>query len=58
MGGGGRVRKITCPDCAGTGYIKIEDEIEPCVTCHANGYLLYVEESEAYGDDCKKGECE
>jgi DnaJ-class molecular chaperone len=52
------MKKITCTDCAGRGHIKIEDTIEPCLTCHANGYLLYVEESEAYGQDCRKGECE
>jgi DnaJ-class molecular chaperone len=52
------VKKVICTDCAGRGHIKIEDTIEPCVTCHANGYLLYVEESEAYGDDCKGGTCE
>lgn len=52
------MRKITCPDCKGHGYHLIEDTAEPCQGCHANGYLIYVEEGEAYGNDCKGGTCE
>ena len=52
------MKKITCPDCRGSGHFLIEDTMEPCQACHANGYLIYVEEDEAYGNDCKGGVCE
>ena len=56
--GGHRVKKITCEDCKGGGHIKIENTIEPCASCNANGYHIYIEEEEAFGNDCKKGQCD
>ena len=52
------MKKVICQDCNGRGHITIDDIIEPCQSCYANGYLTYVEESDAYGKDCKRGECE
>jgi DnaJ-class molecular chaperone len=52
------MKKIICSECIGRGYIKIEDIHEHCQVCKGNGYLLYAEEGEAFGNDCVGGRCE
>jgi excinuclease UvrABC ATPase subunit len=55
------MKKVVCEQCEGKGHIKVEeivDVYEICQVCKGNGYLLYVEEDEAYGSDCVGGRCE
>lgn len=52
------MKKVNCKDCNGRGHITIDNIVEACQSCNANGYIVYLEESEIYGSDCKKGSCE
>ena len=52
------MKKIVCEECSGRGHVKVEDTYEPCQVCKANGYIIYVEESEAFGNDCVGGRCD
>ena len=54
----GKRRKVTCEDCGGKGSIEFLRKRVPCRTCHAQGYLVYIdyEVSEFY--DYKGGTCE
>jgi DnaJ-class molecular chaperone len=51
------MKKIICEDCRGYGYFKIDNIHESCQMCNGNGYHLYLEEGEEFGDDCRSGKC-
>jgi hypothetical protein len=44
------------------GYIvffdKPEENFRPCNACKAMGFIIYIEEDEAFGSDCIGGRCE
>jgi len=52
------MKKIICEDCKGYGYFKIDNIHESCQMCNGNGYHLYLEEWEEFGNDCKSGKCD
>jgi len=52
------MKKIICEDCKGYGYFKIDNIHESCQMCNGNGYHLYLEEGEEFGNDCKSGKCD
>lgn len=58
MDGGQWMKKIKCEDCNGSGGFRDCNILEVCQSCDGNGYHIYIEEQEAYGNDCKGGRCE
>ena len=52
------MKKIKCEDCNGSGGFRDCNILEVCQSCDGNGYHIYIEEQEAYGNDCKGGRCE